>query len=78
MFHRHVTRLFVLCAAGILIFMTNPQIDKIGAAPEKAVPNPLTEKWEGPYGGIPPFDKVKVSKNSLNSTCRPRSRCVTG
>ena len=61
MFHRHVTRLFVICAAGILIFMTNPQIEKTGAAPEKAAPNPLTEKWEGPYGGIPPFDKVKVS-----------------
>jgi peptidyl-dipeptidase Dcp len=22
--------------------------------------NPLTEKWTGPYGGVPPFDKVKV------------------
>lgn len=23
--------------------------------------NPLTSKWEGPYGGVPPFDKVKVA-----------------
>jgi hypothetical protein len=23
--------------------------------------NPLTQNWEGPYGGIPPFDKVKVA-----------------
>jgi peptidyl-dipeptidase Dcp len=23
--------------------------------------NPLTEKWQGSYGGVPPFDKVKVS-----------------
>ncbi|HLA10193.1 MAG TPA: M3 family metallopeptidase [Pyrinomonadaceae bacterium] len=22
--------------------------------------NPLLAKWEGPYGGVPPFDKVKV------------------
>lgn len=23
--------------------------------------NPLTAKWTGPFGGIPPFDKIKVS-----------------
>ncbi len=23
--------------------------------------NPLVAKWEGPYGGVPPFDKVKVA-----------------
>ena len=23
-------------------------------------PNPLLSEWEGPYGGIPPFDKVKI------------------
>jgi peptidyl-dipeptidase Dcp len=26
-----------------------------------AEPNPLTVKWEGPYGGIPPFDRVQVA-----------------
>ena len=61
MFHRHVTRLFLLCVAGILIFMTNPQNDKTVAAPEIAAANPLTARWAGPYGGIPPFDKVKIS-----------------
>lgn len=24
--------------------------------------NPLLQKWEGPYNGVPPFDKVKVSQ----------------
>src|SRR4030081_251743 len=24
-------------------------------------PNPLLAQWEGPYGGVPPFDKVQVS-----------------
>jgi peptidyl-dipeptidase Dcp len=24
--------------------------------------NPLLKKWEGPYGGIPPFDKVEVGQ----------------
>src|SRR5260221_131397 len=23
--------------------------------------NPLLDKWSGPYGGIPPFDKIKVA-----------------
>ncbi len=22
--------------------------------------NPLLSKWEGPYGGVPPFDKVQI------------------
>src|SRR5262249_19091305 len=25
-----------------------------------AVANPLLSEWEGPYGGVPPFDRVKV------------------
>lgn len=28
---------------------------------ETADQNPLLQKWTGPYGGIPPFDKVNVS-----------------
>ena len=32
------------------------------AAPAEATPvqNPLLVKWTGPYGGVPPFDKVRV------------------
>ena len=26
-----------------------------------ATDNPLTQPWTGPYGGVPPFDKVKVA-----------------
>lgn len=29
-------------------------------AAEAPVSNPLLAKWTGPYGGVPPFDKVKV------------------
>jgi len=32
----------------------------LAAAPSRAE-NPLLRKWAGPYGGVPPFDKVKVS-----------------
>ena len=27
-----------------------------------AKPNPLLAKWEGPYGGVPPFDRVQVAQ----------------
>ncbi len=27
-----------------------------------AAPNPLLPKWEGEYGGVPPFDRVQVSQ----------------
>ncbi len=30
--------------------------------PAVAVANPLLAKWEGPYGGVPPFDKVQVAQ----------------
>src|SRR5688500_13343123 len=31
-------------------------------APAEAAPvdNPLLARWSGPYGGVPPFDKVRV------------------
>jgi len=29
--------------------------------PQDTAPNALLAKWEGPYGGVPPFDRVKVS-----------------
>src|SRR5438093_10344074 len=32
----------------------------LAATPLKAE-NPLLEKWTGPYGGLPPFDRVKVA-----------------
>jgi len=38
------------------MFMVNDSIPTSAAAA-----NPLTAEWTGPYGGIPPFDKVKVS-----------------
>ncbi|MBK0403016.1 M3 family metallopeptidase [Adhaeribacter sp. BT258] len=29
--------------------------------PPAAAPNPLLQAWTGPYGGIPPFDKVQIA-----------------
>ena len=61
MLHRHIARLLALVLAGLLIFMTNSLNTTSSASSETVAANPLTAKWEGPYGGIPPFDKVKVS-----------------
>jgi peptidyl-dipeptidase Dcp len=34
----------------------------LATAPFKAAdPNPLLAEWEGPYGGVPPFDKVQIA-----------------
>ena len=32
------------------------------AAPSAVVENPLLQPWVGPYGGVPPFDKVKIEQ----------------
>lgn len=52
--------LFGLASAGLaLIFMntSNPATAEAANTPA----NPLTEKWVGPYGGVPAFDKVKIA-----------------
>ena len=48
-----------LCVCA-LVFMTASQNDSGRSAAAGSAANPLTEKWEGPYGGVPPFDKVRV------------------
>ncbi|MFY0529599.1 M3 family metallopeptidase [Archangium gephyra] len=39
-----------------------PAAQEAPAAPSEAAPvdNPLLARWSGPYGGVPPFDKVRV------------------
>jgi peptidyl-dipeptidase Dcp len=59
MFKSSFVRIALLVCAGALLIMTASQNRKSQAADHDG--NPLTHKWEGPYGGIPPFDKVKVA-----------------
>ncbi|MEP6946459.1 MAG: M3 family metallopeptidase, partial [Acidobacteriota bacterium] len=40
--------------------MTNKSLIPITHA-SAAIDNPLLSKWAGPYGGVPPFDKVNVA-----------------
>src|SRR5512141_279247 len=44
--------------AAITLSMNDLQSD--APSVHAASPNPLLEKWTGPYQGVPPFDKVRV------------------
>jgi peptidyl-dipeptidase Dcp len=58
-----------LWTAGLIMIMTlnnrpesqsqNLQNENITGKPLNET-NPLLQKWTGPYGGVPPFDKVKI------------------
>jgi len=41
---------------------SSPAAQEAQGAPAEAAPvdNPLLARWSGPYGGVPPFDKVRV------------------
>jgi peptidyl-dipeptidase Dcp len=46
---------FLLAGAGVAALAATAAL-----AAEATVQNPLLAPWTGPYGGVPPFDKVKV------------------
>ena len=48
----------VVVAAIALAVLGN--ISSRGSAATSADPNPLLSAWSGPYGGLPPFDQVKI------------------
>ncbi len=59
-----ITRSFVLLfvAALTALMATDNSLDRIATANNSpADPNPLLAEWVGPYGGVPPFDKVQVA-----------------
>ncbi|MGH9881184.1 MAG: M3 family metallopeptidase, partial [Pyrinomonadaceae bacterium] len=39
----------------------SPATSSVVSASAPANPNPLVTKWEGPYGGVPAFDRVEVA-----------------
>ena len=55
---RSIALLIALTAACGVIFMTDLLTNS--AAAETTL-NPITDKWVGPFGGVPPFDKIKVA-----------------
>ena len=58
-----VTRSFVLLFAVLLTAsMATDSVNKtVNANNLAADPNPLLVDWVGPYGGVPPFDKVQIA-----------------
>ncbi len=60
MSNRSLVRFALLVCAGAFVVMTISYSEPSRAA-EAPAENPLLEKWVGPYGGVPPFDKVKVA-----------------
>lgn len=68
-FPKHISVFALFLLLGALFLFMSDRIEQTAAA-EAAESNQLTAKWEGPYGGVPPFDKVKVSdfKPALESS----------
>ncbi|MFZ1702409.1 MAG: M3 family metallopeptidase [Pyrinomonadaceae bacterium] len=61
MIRRNIFKPLVLACAALFIFMTINQVDHSAAASAELAVNPLISKWEGPFGGVPAFDKVKIA-----------------
>jgi peptidyl-dipeptidase Dcp len=51
-----------LTSALSLSLLLSAQAAPPAAGAEAAVKNPLLAPWTGPYGGVPPFDRVKVEQ----------------
>ena len=71
--HHLITRTLLLITATAVTFAVFKTMDNSQAAAHPPIAiepgfvnddtangNPLLAKWEGPYGGVPPFDRVKV------------------
>src|SRR5437867_12262747 len=48
--------LTVFTMFGLVLVQSNSST----AASVAVDPNPLLSEWSGPYGGVPPFDQVKI------------------
>lgn len=51
-----------LTVCGGLLMGTLDAAAQSGASSQAGGKSVLLEKWSGPYGGVPPFDKVKISE----------------
>lgn len=53
----------IMCTAAVAAVVVTSMsfTTKTASAETKPYANPLLEKWTGPFGGLPPFDKIKTS-----------------
>ncbi|MBV9242044.1 MAG: M3 family peptidase, partial [Acidobacteria bacterium] len=63
MYSKVLTRSGLVALAAVMFFMLEPRVQNAAATdtPSDPAANPLLEKWSGQWGGLPPFDKVRVS-----------------
>src|ERR1051325_1368072 len=54
---RTLALLFTVATIAALFFKSDNHSSAMNLNPEN---NPLLAKWEGPYGGVPPFDRVQI------------------
>lgn len=58
---RNFTRNLLIVAVVLTACFVADMNGKNVLAARRTASNPLTQKWTGLYGGVPPFDKIKVS-----------------
>src|SRR5207248_1080172 len=56
---RSMVLLFVTALTALMA--TDSIKQPVAASNPAADPNPLLGEWAGPYGGVPPFDKVQIA-----------------
>jgi peptidyl-dipeptidase Dcp len=67
LFARSGVLLFLTVLTGLFITDAVTKIDVLSTepayaqSPASANANPLLAKWSGPYGGVPPFDRVQIA-----------------
>src|SRR5262245_43855837 len=49
-----------LLAGTVVLLLATMMIGNSSAMNMNTEDNPLLAKWEGPYGGVPPFDRVQI------------------
>src|SRR5690349_24340358 len=54
---RTLVLLFAVATIAALFVKSDNHSSAMNLNPEN---NPLLAKWEGPYGGVPPFDRVQI------------------
>ena len=58
---RSLALLAVIATIVALVVVKSAQNSKAMNPELSTNENPLLMKWEGPYGGVPPFDRVQIS-----------------
>jgi peptidyl-dipeptidase Dcp len=78
-----MTRILAAVSAASLLACATAPAKKTVAAPTPMTENPLLARWTGPYGGVPPFDQVRVQDlapalEASMASCRRDIEAIAG